>query len=297
MDKRIKIALFKSAVIGLFVASIFWVGCNGAGDNGQQSLQLARVGSTYLTLDDAKRNISAFAFSQDSAKAIQNYREQWIKRQILLSEAQNLNLPDQPEIQNRIDRAREEVLMRALKDVIISRYTGDNEISDEQAQVHFQQHQDQLMLNERYIKFKHLQNTDLSAMRQARNWIENDSSWAKVLTQFDQNPQEKIYQSQRYHPVSTVFNDIPVMKQYASSLDSSQISPIQRYQGIYHLIQIVDVREAGQPANASWFLDELKQWLMQEKQRKYYNSYVKNLYLEARENNEIEVFNVNKSTN
>ncbi len=259
------------------MASIFLVGCNGTDGTGQQSMQLARVGSTYLTLDEAKKNISAFAFSQDSAEAIDNYREQWIQQQILLKEAQNLNLADRSEVQNRLQNARKEVLMRALKDVIVSRYASRNEISDTEAQAYYQQNQDQLLLNERYIKFRHLQNANLSAMRQARNWIENDSSWTTVLTEFDQNPQEKITQSQRFHPISTIFNDIHVMKQYATSLDSSQISPIQRHQGVYHLIQIIDVREAGEPADASWFLDEIKQWLMQEKQRKYYNSYVKNL--------------------
>lgn len=280
-------------IIGALLLTGWFGACNRTPSPSGETVPLARVGSAYLTLDEAKKNISAFAFSQDSVKSIETYREQWIQNQVLLNEAENLQLTDQPEVQNRLQRARNEVLISALKDVILSRYTQQNQISDEEARQYYEQHRDQLVLNERYVKYRHVENENLAEIRQARTQLQNDSSWTHVAQTFSLKPQKKIEISSRFYPVSSVFNDLPVMKRYITSLDSSQISPIQRYQGIYHFIQLVDVREQGETAGADWFRDELKNWLRLEKQRKYYNSYVKNLYLEARENNEIELFNVN----
>ncbi len=282
--------------LGIAILCSIWLipGCIKMQTDRENGTQLARVGTTYLTLEEAREHIPDFATRKDSVQALEVYREQWIQRQVLLNEANSLSLAQQNEVKKRLKEAREDVLITALQKAVISEYSKNQRISDAEARNYYQQNKQQLELNERYVKFRHIETPVLSQAREARNQLENDSSWTNTALDFSLNAEENIEQSKRYWPISVVFNDIPSMKQYASTLDSASISPIQRENGVYHLIQLTDVKEQGESPDPGWFIEKLKGWLMLEKKRKHYNSYTKNLYFRAKENNEIEVFNVNK---
>jgi hypothetical protein len=260
---------------------------------GQKSgTQIARVGTSYLTLEEAREHIPDFASQKDSAGALEVYREQWIQQQVLLKEANSLNLARQNEVKKRLQEAREEVLITALQKAVTSEYNEKERISDAEARNYYQENKQQLVLNERYVKFRHIETPVLSQAREARNQLEDNASWTDIALDFSMNAEDNIEKSKRYWPISAVFNEIPSMKQYASTLDSAAISPIQRENGVYHFIQLADVKEQGESPDPGWFIEKLKEWMMLEKKRRHYNSFTKNLYFKAKENNEIEVFNV-----
>lgn len=272
-------------------ALVLLSGCSETQRNGDGTY-LARVGSSYLTVDMARRAIPDFAYRTDSLQALASYRDQWIKEQVLLNEAQSLRLADREQVQRRLQKSHNQVLINALQDVILAEYQSQLKVSDREALRYYREHQKQLKLDERYVRFRHISNADLGAVRRARTQLQNDSTWSRVAREFSVNASEKINRADRFWPLSAVFNDLPIMKRYVATLDSGQISPIQRHEGLYHMVQLTGVREQGSTADPQWFIDEVKQWLIHEKRRKYYNSYVKNLYFSAKENNEMEVYNV-----
>src|SRR5699024_5880299 len=131
---------------------------------------------------------------------------------------------------------------------------------------YYHQHQKKFILNERYVKFRHVAAHSFSEALQAHRELEDDSSWADVARRFSLNPEEKVQKSTKFWPVSSLFHHLPSMKRYISRLDSGQFSPIKRYEGVYHFVQVVDVREKGDTADPQWFNAQLKEWLMMDKQ-------------------------------
>lgn len=277
---------------GILMIALLTAGCSEMQTGRSDTIYLARVGNARLTLQDARQEIPTFTYHQDSLKALARFRDQWIKEQIMLNEVSSLQLAQQEKVRQRLIEARKQVLLNALQDVILAEYQRQVRVTDREALQYYREYHERLILSERYVRFRHVEHSDINALREARDYLRSDSAWSDVARRFSLNAEDKISQAQQYHPVSTVLNTVPIMNRYLASLDSGQISPIQRHDGIYHLVQVTDVREQGEEADPEWFMDELKEWLLREKQRKYYNSYLKNLYFSAKEDNEIEVYNV-----
>jgi hypothetical protein len=129
----------------------------------------------------------------------------------------------------------------------------------------------------------------------AREALSSDSNSVKVAHKYSLKPDKMIKRSTRYWPVSAIFKRLPGMKQYAARLDSGQISPIRRSNGTYNFIQLTAVREKGEKANPKWFIKQLKEWRTLEKQQIFYKTYLEKLYIKAKRNNEIQLFNVDST--
>ncbi len=284
MSKTIK--LLSLPLLLLFVA------CSKNGYTDDTSARLARVGSHYLTLKEAKNNIPDFAFEQDSIKVLKKYREEWIQEKLLLQKASDFQLTKQQTIQQRLQKARQEVLTSAVKELVLSEFNANIEISDQEALQYYQNHKEQFVLQERYVRFRHLSTENIEFARAARQELLSGTPWPKVARLYSVKAEQRIDQSQKYWPQSVVLSELPAMKQYIATLDSADISPIRRQRGAYHFVQLTGARAAGEYAKPQWIMDRLKKWIMLEKQQQFFKSYLKNLYLEGMQHNEIELYNV-----
>jgi len=278
-----------------FTTTIFFLllsGCDGGSTEDDKSVRLARVGSSYLTLEEARTNIPAFLLTQDSIRSLQNYREKWVREQLLLLEARNLQLSQQKQVQQRLDNARKEILTNALRDAVIAEFTKNVTISNQEMLNYYNKYKEQLVLPERYVQFRHLETSSLSSARIARQELQANVSWPEIARKYSQNSEQKILEARKFWPQSAVLNNEPQMKRYIITLDSGAISPIQRENSLYHFVQLTNSKAKGDYSELQWFTEVIKEWLLNEKQRKHYNAYVKNLYLNAKEDNEIDLFNV-----
>jgi hypothetical protein len=267
--------------------------CTRPHHSGNQTY-LARVGSSYLTLKEAKAQIPDYVFHNDSLRALKRYRNQWINRELALRQAKDLDIANQKSVQEKLVNARQEVLLGALKRLVVARHKKKITVSDSEAISYFKQHQKQFILDERYVKFREVAAHDLPAARKAKTDLQNDSSWTKVAHKYSLTPDAMIKKSTEYWPISSVFHHLPLMKHYASRLDSGQISPIRRSSGTYHFIQLTGVFAKDQKANPKWFIGQLKEWLLLEKQQNYYKTYLIKRYFKAKQNGDIEIFGLNK---
>jgi hypothetical protein len=110
-----------SLLITFCSAIFFAAGCQPSPRGGRQggTQLLARAGSHYLTLQQAKAAIPDYALKKDSIPALKRYRKQWINRQLALMKARDLKLPQNKKVQQRLAEAHREVLLSALKDLIL----------------------------------------------------------------------------------------------------------------------------------------------------------------------------------
>jgi hypothetical protein len=264
-------------------------------DQGPNQNNLARVGNEVLTIDAAADQIPPFMLEQDSASALNRYRQDWIRRQIILQEAQRVGISQNAEVQERLQRLREEVLVQGLKDYVLAEYDQDLNITDDEARNYYQAHKDQLVLNERYVRFRHLVTSTYEQAQSVRRDLMRGIEWSEAARKYCQNPEARTQESVKFWPISMALADINGMKNMVQRIGITEISPVRRVQGDYHFVQLMEMRPEGDHPDLDWLIGQIKEWLRLEKRRRHFNSYVKNLYLNAQSNNEIETFNVLES--
>ncbi|HBZ40146.1 MAG TPA: hypothetical protein DEO59_17335, partial [Balneola sp.] len=125
-------------------------------ENSQQKEEiiLAEVNDAVLTLQDAKSNISASEFNEDSVAAYNSYKNRWIERQLILEETKRLKLLDSPDVQRKVDRAKEEMLLISFQEAILSKLESDIIISDQEVRNYYQTNKDKFILEaaKRFIR-------------------------------------------------------------------------------------------------------------------------------------------------
>lgn len=256
-----------------------------------QSKNLARVGDQYLTIEQARQAIPAAIYREDSTYALQQYRQQWIEEQLLLKEANAVGLDDQKAVQSKIKNAREEILRDALRAYVISTEV-DSTITDQEVESYFNAHKKHFVLQEPYVQFRHMQTPSITDARAAQQALRDSMAWEEVARQYSANPKNAIKESKRFYPLSMALADIDIMQRYLGSISVGDISAIQRLNGTYHFVQLTGRREQGSPPDLAWLRDEVRERLLLEKRQRKFNSFLKNLYLKAESDNEIESYNV-----
>lgn len=282
------IKLLFAACIGI---SLLVLSCKKTSPGSSENT-LARVGNKYLTTEQAKQNIPDFVLADDTANALHRYREEWIRQQLVLQEANRLGLAQKEEVQQKLQKAREEVLRQALKNYITGSQQDDLEISDDEARSYYQAHKEQFVLNEDYVKFRYMRTQTLKEARAARQDLLDGIPWPEVAQEYSLNPEVAINESDQYWPISMAVKNIDIMNRYLNIIGQKEISPIQRVNGVYHFVQLMDTRSEGEQPDLDWLIEQIKDWMILNKRRRNFSSYVKNLYLKAKSNNEVETFNV-----
>lgn len=279
-------------LVTFFIFGIFLLSCQNSVPDSAEKNALARVGNQYLTLQQATEEIPDFVLKEDSVGALLQYREDWVREQLLLQEANRLGLNLKKEVQEKIRKAREEILRQALKDFIIGSNQEDTEISDTEVRSFYQTHKDQFELEENFVQFRHMRTKTLQEARGARQDLLGGIPWPEVAREYAINPEMTLNESDQYWPLSMAAKNIDIMNRYLNIIGQSEISPIQRVNGVYHFVQLIDEREEGSQPDLDWLMDQIKEWMTLNKRRRNFSSYVKNLYLKAKSNNEVETFNV-----
>jgi hypothetical protein len=254
---------------------------------------LASVGNQSLTLQQAFDYIPPSVLAQDTLGAIQSYTEQWLDSQIAVQHAERVGLQNQSDVQERLKRIREQILEDALYDYILSLNLDEVEVTRDEAQNYYQAHKDQFILDERMIRFRHITTRTRTEADNANRDLARGEEWETILENYSVNPERQLRESNQFWPISMASENIPMLNRYLRAMGLSERSPIYFHRGEYHLVQLLEERPEGDHPDLEWLIPQIKEWLKLEKARRITNSYMRNLYLEADANNEIEKANVN----
>lgn len=275
----------------MVLATAFFTGCNGT-DTGSDTSRLARVGSEYLTLQEALDAIPPFVLKEDSLQAIRSFRDEWVRNRVLLQEAFRLQVQQNDEVRERLEKARQNVLVSALKDAVMNKYEEELSVTDEEARTYYQSYKDQFVLNERFVRFRHMKTGTHEEAQSAKRDLMRGIGWQEVARKYSVEPTTAIEASEQFWPISMAANEADIMNRYLRIIGQSEISPIQRVNNTYQFVQLMESRAQGEHPDLEWLMEKIKSWLILEKRRRHLSSYVKNLYLKAESNNEIETFDV-----
>jgi len=252
----------------------------------------AEVNNSFLTLKNAKDRIPASEFATDSLTAYSKYREKWIENQLILQEVHRLKLLDSPEVKQKVEKAKEEMLIISFQEAVLSSLEDQVQVSTEEARNYYQKNKDKFLLQERYVRFRHIIAAKLSDAENAKRDLMRGYDWERVANEYSLEPGMVINNSARFWPESTALKEYTTLNRYLRLIGVSEISITENINGKYHFVQLVEEKAPGEHPDLEWLLEQIKEWLILEKKRVAYNTYVKNLYLAAKANNEIHTFDV-----
>jgi len=278
-------------LLPIFIAvSIIGTSCTRKAEFNEPTL--AKVGSNVLTKSEARSNIPEIIFLQDSISSLQRYREDWIKKQILLQEAYRLRIHRQADVLNRLEQIRSDYIAKAAQEYIIGELGSDIIVTDEEARSYYQENKDSFVLEERYVRFRHVRARTNQDARDAREDLLRGITWKVVAENFTINPSHALRESELFWPESVAAGDYEILNRYLQLIGQSEISVIEKIGNEFHFVQLIEERAKGDHPDLEWLIDQIKDWLILEKKRITFNTYVKNLYLQAQANNEIEIYDV-----
>lgn len=253
---------------------------------------LARVGNDILTLGTALENIPEAVLVQDTLSAIRSYQDNWVDQKLLEKEAERVGLHNNQQIRNQLERMRMRLIRGALRDLILEQHQDELEVTIEEAQNYYQANRERFVLEEKYVRFRHLTSRTRVEADNARRDIMRGDAWPDVARRYSINPEAQIRQSEQFLPVSMALADNPRMKRFLNVIGITEISPIESHNGQFHFIQLMEERPEGDHPDLDWLIDQIQEWLYLEKSQRLINTYKRNLYLQADANNEIEKRNV-----
>lgn len=271
----------------LISALFLFSGCDRL-QSGQQSEVLASVNGSVLTLEQAMESIPDFYLEQDTVLALIQYRDQWIEDKIASDHARALGIDESESYRRELLQLENDLLNSRLRETILSENREELTVSDEEAQQYYQNNRDQFLIDERYVRFRHITTRTRSDAENANRDIMNGVNWNDVVENYSINPDYQKEFSEQFWPESMVLADYPQLREYLSFIGITERSPITYENGNFHLIQLTDEITEGEYPDLNWLIPQIKEWLVVEKSRRLVNGYLRNLYLQAESNNEIE---------
>lgn len=253
---------------------------------------IASVDGMELSLEEALQEIPPFVFEEDSAGTIQRFAEQWVRKQITLQHAERERVHETEQFRKKMDRFYNQVLDAQLKEYILEQNSEELEVTREEAQNYYQANKDRFVLGETYLQFRHLTTATRTEADNANRDLANGVAWEQIVQQYSINPNQQLRESNIYWPESMALADIPALNEYLGVMGITERSPIHFYEGEYHFVQLTDIKSEGENPELDWLIPQIQDWLVLEKSRRITNAYIRNLYLQAEANNEIELVNV-----
>jgi len=272
------------ALILLLVLS----GCSSSGQP-DTGLVVARVGNEFLTYEEIRRNVPENVFRADSLKAITQYRDTWIESMVIYQEGSRNGMAELPYTKERLRKAQASVIQEVMREMLLKQ--NPVSVTESEVRDYYNQHRSNFVLQERYLKVRHVVTATLEDSRQAKNDLLRGVSWDMVVERYALYKDEALVNSERYIPESALFPDNSPMREYLSVMGISEISPIRSLNDQFHFIQITSERSAGEHPDLDWVTDHIHSWLEVEKRRRAIRIFEQNLIMQAQANNEIEFFN------
>ena len=104
---------------------------------------------------------------------------------------------------------------------------------------YYQENKDSFVLEERYIRFRHLRANSLQDARDARQDLLRGITWEIVLENFSVNPDNARRESERFWPESIAASDYEILNRYLQLIGQSEISVIEQFGDEYHFVQLL----------------------------------------------------------
>lgn len=257
-----------------------------------QRQSVARVNDVYLYKDDLTLVFTKNLNKQDSTMLVNNYINNWIKQQLLLSKAQ-LNLENKTgEFEDLVKQYREDLFINSYKEAVVKQYL-DTIITEDDIDQFYLNNNEIFKLNEelvkaRYIKigkklsnkneliklFKSTKNKDVKTLKEKALFMKshhlNDSIWIKY---------------------SDLMFEIPILKTEDKQHLLKKDNFIQKEDSLsLYLVAIKKVLQSNEIAPKSYITPAIKQMILHQRKLLLLRNIEETLIKDATKKKQFEIY-------
>jgi hypothetical protein len=194
-------------------------------------------------------------------------------------------LPDEEDVRSALAESERAVLGAALVEHFFAANPGSP--TDEEIAAYFEEHRDELSLREPFVRVRHLQAADAdvaettrASLARAGNAAFADSVWRMMAREYAPDPAGALAMSEAYVPESRLRAAGDLLAETVSRLAPGQVATVP-VAGAYHVLQLVDRRPVGSPAELDWISADLRERIAIDRRRDLLARQVQALRTEA----------------
>jgi len=254
---------------------------------------VARVNNTYLYKEDIKDIFTQENLTkQDSTLLANNYINNWIKQQLLLSKAQ-LNLENKTlQFEDLVQKYRQDLFINSYKEAVVKQYLNTT-ITDEDIDQFYEENSSNFKLNEELVKLKFikigkdvLNKEELIKLFMSTKKKDLDSLNAKVLFLKSYNLNDSIW---------VKYNDliakIPIFKNEAKEQILKKDNFIQKEDSLsLYLVTIKQVLNRNEIAPKSYMIPTIKQMILHQRKLLLLRNIEETLIDDANKKRQFEIY-------
>lgn len=280
----------------LLLVSLFLItSCN---EDTTEVEYIARVGDRMLTEDDLTISLDALAAGQDTAEALQQIVEEWVKNELIAQEAARKGLRNDEEVQRLLEANERSVMVSTYWSKMFQ--DDPNEPTFEEIEAYYAQHADQLKLLDNYLRVRYLSTDDATKANEVRALLRDatvagtvDSLWPSIVDRYASDAAASLTLASNYYPESVLFSSTR-LRDAVNQLNPNQISNIINEGNAYHVVQLAARRAKGTTPELGWIEGELKQRLTIESRKQMIARQVQRLRTEALAREDLEIRYLNE---
>lgn len=260
-------------------------------ESGQETV-IAEIGEQELSLEEVLLRIPERHLMSDSSSAVENYRNEWVRRQVMAAEARRQGIDQGETFRLAMQEYEQELLAELLVENFLQEQ-GRREIERSEAMRYYERHREAFVLSERHVRFHHMTASSMSDATQARQQLLRGADWDDVALSYAIDPRYAIRNSTLYHPESEALQEFPPLARFLGAIGITEISPIRMINGQYHFIRLLEYQNEGSVPSLDWALSRIQEAMAVEQHRNQLNAYEQTLLRQAEANRQLRLYDIN----
>jgi hypothetical protein len=253
---------------------------------------VARVNDTYLYKDDLMSIFTKDISKQDSIALVNNYINNWIKQQLLLSKAQ-LNLENRTnEFEDLVKQYREDLFINSYKEAVVKQYL-DTVITDDDIDQFYLNNNEIFKLNEELVKLKYIKigkedsnKNELSKLFKSTTYKDLERLKEKALFMKSHHLNDSIWIK-----YSDLLNEIPVLKTEDKQQLLKKDHFFQKEDSLsLYLVTIKKVLQSNEIAPKSYITPAIKQMILHQRKLLLLRNIEETLIKDATKKKQFEIY-------
>ena len=253
---------------------------------------VARVNNTYLYKEDLKNIFTSNLTPQDSILIANNYINNWVKQQLLLSKAQ-INLENSTEkFEELVKKYREDLFINSYKVAAVKQYLN-TEITNNDIEKFYKENNQNFKLNEELVKLKYikignevLNKKELIKLFKSSKKEDLDSLTVKELSLKSHHLNDSIWIK-----YSDLITEIPIFKTVDKGQFLKKDKFYQKEDSLsLYLVAIKEVLNRNDIAPKSYMTPRIKQMILHQRKLLLLRNIEETLIEDASKKQQIEIY-------
>ncbi len=284
---------FRISILLIIASSIVICGCEYIDGVFSKKRNVAQNDIKLATLEDRDLYLSEvqdMIYSKnpsDSITQLNSYIESWVKRNVVLTEAED-NFPENVDITKLVEDYKSSLLLHNYRQILIEKEL-DTTITSEQERTYYEANKSQFKLESKLCQGRIAVIPEKAPKLETfyRNWKKNDST--AVATYLEKYAVSKVNQSNKWYTADEFISFLP--HDVFKLADIKKSKNLQKnHKNQEYFVKIYDVLDQSDTAPLSYIRDNIRKLIIHQRKTQILNNIEQKLYQKYLKMNRIKVF-------